>query len=108
MTFSTDTDTKELLERWAKQDDRSVSYIVRKLIETERVRRMTQLPLAAMPNGDEVDEPQDQMMARLRVDQLPGFIPNDMIKAKTLASAPSPKERKLVHLGTGPGDEVGN
>lgn len=45
MTFSADTDIKSLVETWAKEDDRSVSYIIRKLIETEQVRRSKQLEL---------------------------------------------------------------
>ena len=32
-------ETKQLLEQWSTEDDRSVSSFLRKLIEAERIRR---------------------------------------------------------------------
>jgi predicted CopG family antitoxin len=41
ITFSADEDTKTLLKCWAQEEDRSVSAVIRRLIERERNRRST-------------------------------------------------------------------
>ena len=38
-TFSTTPKLKELVEQWAQENERSVSYIIRKAIEREAQRR---------------------------------------------------------------------
>ena len=38
-TFATTPELKELVEQWAKEDERSVSFIIRKAIECEAQRR---------------------------------------------------------------------
>lgn len=108
MTFVADTDVKAMLEGWAKEDDRSVSYVIRKAIETEKNRRTKQLPLAV---EETADEPTDQTLRRLKVQELPGFIFNDVVKVKKSASSPAllplGEGSEVFHLGTGPGDETG-
>ncbi len=39
ISFIGTRELKELLEEWAKADDRSVSYIIRKALENEAERR---------------------------------------------------------------------
>lgn len=60
-----------------------------------------QLPLAV---EEAADETPTQMMRRLGVQGLPGFIPNELGKVN---SAPALVEGSF-YLGTGPGDEVKN
>lgn len=42
------TEQKTLLERWAAEDDRSVSYIMRQILKREALRRQVQ-PEAQKP-----------------------------------------------------------
>ena len=99
--FKTTSEQLALVKAWAKEDDRTVAYMMRKLIEAERVRRIRQLPLAV---EETADEPTDQMMRRLRVQGLPGFIPNELTPSQ---SSPVAVPAGEFHLGTGPGDEAG-
>lgn len=62
-----------------------------------------QLPLAV---EEAAEESTDQMMRRLRVQGLPGFIPNESIPTKNPQVA-IPVGEGEFHLGTGPGDEAG-
>lgn len=39
MSFVTTTELKRLVEQWAQEDDRSVSYIMRRILEKEAQRR---------------------------------------------------------------------
>ena len=39
ISFVATTEIKSWLERWATEDDRSVSYIIRKILEREAQRR---------------------------------------------------------------------
>jgi predicted transcriptional regulator len=39
MTFATTPEQKTLVEKWAEEDERSVSYMIRKAIECEAQRR---------------------------------------------------------------------
>ena len=43
ISFVGNTKLKSLLVKWAKQDDRSVSYIVRKILEKEAQQREVNL-----------------------------------------------------------------
>lgn len=43
ISFVGTTELKALLEKWAKQDDRSVSYILRKILEEEAKRRESEM-----------------------------------------------------------------
>lgn len=45
ISFVADTDLKAILEQWAKDDDRSVSSVIRFCIDQERKRRETALHL---------------------------------------------------------------
>lgn len=68
--------------------------------------KVIQLPLAAlMPSQSESEAEQ---MRRLKVQELPGFIPNDLIPPfPAVASIPSLAKRgEPGYLGTGPGDDV--
>jgi len=39
INFKADKETKIMLEKWAKEDDRSVASMLRRLIEQEQARR---------------------------------------------------------------------
>lgn len=101
--FKTTSEQLALVKAWAKEDDRTVAYMMRKLIEAERVRRIKQLPLVV---EETAEEPADQMMRRLRVQGLPGFISNELPPSKS-PSVAAPVGKGEFHLGTGPGDEAG-
>lgn len=62
-----------------------------------------QLPLVV---EETAEEPADQMMRRLRVQGLPGFISNELPPSKS-PSVAAPVGKGEFHLGTGPGDEAG-
>lgn len=45
ISFVGTTELKTLLEQWARQDDRSISYVMRQILKREAQRRMqAQLP----------------------------------------------------------------
>ena len=44
ISFVGTTDLKALLEQWAAQDDRSVSYVMRQILAQEAQRRKAQRP----------------------------------------------------------------
>lgn len=100
-------ETKVMLEEWASTDgERTVASIIRRLIEDERVRRMRQLELPLAVTAEEV-LPAEQMR-RLKVQELPRFIPNELI-GRPSPPAPLPVgegSKSTHHLGTGPGDDV--
>lgn len=58
ISFYADRDIEALLKAWADEDDRSVSAVIRRAIEAERIRRTRQLPLVA----DETPESTTQEM----------------------------------------------
>lgn len=45
VTFTTPKELKTLLEQWSEDDERSVSYTLRKLIVKEAQRRQTRKPV---------------------------------------------------------------
>ena len=60
IAFYADTDIKALLEKWADEEDRSVSNILRRLILQEQKRRAAELPV-------------DQTMRQNNEPELPGL-----------------------------------
>ena len=42
ISFVATTDLKALLERWAREDDRSISAVMRQILKREAQRRKTQ------------------------------------------------------------------
>lgn len=50
LSFSLHPEQKELLEQWAKEDDRSVSYLLRQFIILEKQRRDKLKPGAVIRN----------------------------------------------------------
>lgn len=42
ISFVGTKELKDLLKQWAEQDDRSISYIIRQILEKERHRRTTE------------------------------------------------------------------
>lgn len=55
ITFYADPELKALVHRWAKEDDRSVSNVIRRCIERERQRREDGIP-ADGNNGKAKDQ----------------------------------------------------
>ncbi|MCL4295724.1 MAG: hypothetical protein KJ077_08355 [Anaerolineae bacterium] len=76
--------------------DRSAA-ITRIVQEWEQLRA-NQLPLTALMPAE--PESEAEQVRRLKVQELPGFIPNELFPVRP---SRSPQER---HLGTGPGDDV--
>ena len=91
-------------EKWYLNRGDAITRIVQEWDSAQ----IKQLPLAV---EEAAEEPTDQMMRRLRVQGLPGFIPNDLEKAKITPSSPTllplGEGGEVFHLGTGPGDEAG-
>lgn len=49
ISFVGTKELKALLQRWAEDDDRSVSYIIRQILERESVRRTIMCQQADVP-----------------------------------------------------------